>query len=241
MSSVSLTTVMTTRPLHPRFGPKCAASTFARLTPRRSIRFRREIERHGLVVFRDRLLNDDELVAFGKKVGDGRMEESARNVSLAADRRLVVYLTNLKDEAGHGLGFGGADTDYWHSDQEFRRAPATLASLYCLIPSPKGGATSFATTAVEHLDLPAGLLEQLRALRLTRRPAPTHDNAEHIEVSHPVIMTSPILGKDVLYVSENLIRFVGVAADESARLNGRCWRAFSTLRTSTHMPGAWAT
>ena len=139
-------------------------------------------------------------------------------MSLAADRRLVAYLTNLKDEAGHGLGFGGADTDYWHSNQEFRRAPATLASLYCLIPSPKGGATSFATTAVEHLDLPAELLERLRPLRSTRRPAPTHDNAEHVEVSHPVIMTSPILGKDLLYVSENLIRFVGVEAGESARL-----------------------
>jgi taurine dioxygenase len=163
-----------------------------------------------MLVFRDQLLGDEDLLRVGRSIGDGRMEESARLISLAPDRRLVAYLTNLQNEAGQPLGFGGSDTDYWHSDQEFRKAPATLASLYCLIPPPEGGATSFASTAAENLELDTALLDRLRGLRSTRRPATTHDNAVHHEVAHPVVMTTPRTRREVVYISENTIRFPGV-------------------------------
>jgi taurine dioxygenase len=122
-------------------------------------------------------------------------------------------------QCGHiELGFGRNDTDYWHSDQEYRQSPATLASLYCLIPAEGEGNTSFATTRVAPLNLPEEVLERLHVLKSTRRPAATHDNVEHIEVAHPVVLRDPIDGGEQLYVSELLVRFPGVDDEEGRSL-----------------------
>ena len=82
------------------------------------------------------------------EVGDGRTAESADRIALSPANAAISNLTNLHDDQQRPLGFGRNDTDYWHSDQEYRQSPATLASLYCLIPAERGGSTSFARTRV---------------------------------------------------------------------------------------------
>ncbi len=209
---------MTEPRLHPRFGLEVRGRDLRRLTDSEIDEIRGLLAHHGVLLFRDQVLTDEDLFNFSSAIGDGRMDQSADRIALSALNAAISNLTNLRDEHNTPLGFGRNDTDYWHSDQEYRRAPATLASLYCLIPSPRGGDTSFAATGVDTLGLSDELIARLRPLKSTRRPAPTHDNVEHIEVAHPLMLRNPVSGKDSLYISELLIRFLDVEEEEGHAL-----------------------
>jgi taurine dioxygenase len=174
------------------------------------------LERHGVLCFRRQSLTDRELYEFSRKIG--ALEESARRISHSNQISQVANLTNLLAPDGSHLGFPGTSTDFWHSDQEFREHPATLATLYCLIASPSGGTTSFACTGLRHLGLDAETVERMRGLWSCYAPAPTHDNAPMLEVAHPALLRSPLSGHETAYVSENTRRFLGLDAEAGAQL-----------------------
>ena len=200
--------------LHPHFGLEIAGIDVTRARESVFEKLRQFIVQYGFVVLRRQLLDDHQLVAFSQSIGNGQLEESARRISHSPEVALVSNLTNLKVDGVRTLGFGGSDTDFWHSDQEFRKNPATLASLYCLIPPLTGGATSFACTVAEQIGIPEALLDLLRTTRSTRFPAPTHDNVAHIEVSHPAVLRNPVDQRESVYISENALHFSGF--DENA-------------------------
>ncbi|MGW7515333.1 TauD/TfdA dioxygenase family protein [Streptomyces sp. NPDC054796] len=209
---------MESQSLHENFAKEVTDIDLRALDEETLHEIRVELGRHGVLVFRDQLLEDADLVRLSARLGDGRLEEPARTWSHAPTSSFLSYLTNLQDATGRALGVSDNHTDFWHSDQEFRCAPATLASLYCLVPPQKGGATSFATTALSRLGLPEELVRRIRPLWSTRRPAPTHDNVDHVEVSHPVVLTAPRDGAEFAYVSENTERFIGLSAEEGREI-----------------------
>lgn len=204
--------------LHPRFGLEIRSRDVRQCTAADVDEIRDLLRQFGVLLFRDQLLTDEDLYRFSTAIGDGRTAESADRIALSPANAAISNLTNLHDDRHRPLGFGRNDTDYWHSDQEYRQSPATLASLYCLIPAERGGITSFATTRVAALNMPEDVLERLRGLKSTRRPAATHDNVDHIEVAHPVVLRDPIDDSEQLYVSELLVRFSGVNDDEGRAL-----------------------
>ncbi|WP_159046342.1 TauD/TfdA dioxygenase family protein [Streptomyces sp. MMG1121] len=215
---------MESNSLHPRFGLEVTGFDVRTLDVQAIKEIRTTLAGCGVLVFRDQVLDDDALERVSRQLGDGRLEEPARTWSHAPSTRFVSYLTGFQDASGKPIGVADNHTDYWHSDQEFRCDPATLASLYCLVPPTRGGATSFATTAVDQLSLPAELVERIRPLWSTRRPAPTHDNVEHVEVSHPVLLTSPQGNGEFVYASENTERFLGVSDEEGSALKDQLLR-----------------
>jgi taurine dioxygenase len=209
---------MQTSELHSRFGLEVMGIDVLAADDAAVHVLRQLIVRYGFLVIRRQLLNDDDLVEFGRRIGSGKLEESARRISHSPKNTLVSNLTNLRGDDDTPLGFGGNDTDYWHSDQEFRVSPATLATLYCLIPPSAGGETSFACTVVRQIGIPEPLVARLRGLRSTRIPAATHDNADHVEVSHPAVLRNPVDGRESVYISENALRFPGLSEADSQAL-----------------------
>jgi taurine dioxygenase len=207
-------------PLHENFGREVTDIDLRGIDENTVHEIRGEISQNGVLVFRDQILEDADLVRISRLLGDGRLEEPARTLSHAPTSSYLSYLTNLHDSSGRPLGVSD-HTDFWHSDQEFRRAPATLASLYCLVRPEAGGATSFATTALSRLDLPADLVRRIRPLWSTRRPAATQDNVDHVEVSHPVVLTAPLDGAEFAYVSENTEHFIGLTAGEGQEIKDK--------------------
>ena len=136
-------------------------------------------------------------------LGTGQLEESARSVTHAKGAAAVSNLTNLRGPSGEILGYGGNDTDFWHSDQEFRRYPATIAMLYCLIPADGGGETTFASTRLENIQLDPCDVAALEAVWYARQPAPDHDNTPQVLVSHPAVLSHPRAPYRSLYVTEH--------------------------------------
>lgn len=204
--------------LHENFGAVVSGVRLKDIQGELTDRVRTLLAEKGLLLFREQILTDDDLVAVGRVVGNGQLEPSARRISHGRNIKEVVYLSNLRYEDGGFMGFPGRDTDYWHSDQEFRENPAILASIYCVLPSPIGGQTSFASTAVSSLNVPQTDIEKVRGTWSTRVPATTHDNVPKVEVAHPAILTNPVTGRDYVYVSENLVRYMEIEDAESARL-----------------------
>ena len=174
------------------------------------------VERDGVVVVRRQALDDRDLHTFAQRIGP--LEDSSRKVCLSPDFPAISYLSNLQDEFGEPIGFPGTTTDFWHSDQQHRERPATLALLYCVVPAPTGGATSFVSTDVQNTGLDAGLVAELGGRRAVYEPAPNHDNAPRVRVSHPALLVSPSSGKRSAYVSENTLGFSGLDAAGSTAL-----------------------
>jgi taurine dioxygenase len=197
-------------PLHPRFGAVVHGVDLAALDRVMADLLRTALASHGLLLVRGQDLDEEKLEAFSRAIGNGDLELSARSVSHSLDRPYVSQLTNIDDTDGKPIGFGGNTTDYWHSDQEFREQPASLAALYCKVPPLIGGQTSFASTVVANLRMPPSTQQRIRLLWSTRVPASTHDNVVHVEVRHPVVLRSPLDGRLLLYHSENTRRFIGL-------------------------------
>ncbi|PHM33230.1 TauD/TfdA dioxygenase family protein [Xenorhabdus innexi] len=162
----------------------------------------------GLLIFSNQKMDDRSLVNFARQIGNGKLEEPARKISLSEHRKHIAYLTNLNDNNGSPLGFSGSDTDYWHSDQEFRINPASISILHGVVTQCNGGNTSFASTSVDYLGLSTDEISLLNKLWSTRQPAVSHDNAPHITVAHPVIIKNEKTEKEYIYVSENTIEFI---------------------------------
>ena len=180
---------------------------------------KRALAEYGLLVFPKQMLTDSQLEYVAEKIGP--TGESARKVSMTSSIKTIANLTNLKNESNQTLGFSGNTTDFWHSDQEFRKNPASLSILYCLIASPSGGNTSFASTRVSNLQIEKAELEYLSIIEGTYIPARTHDNAEMVEVSHPLIQVNPITGCKSIYLSENTVRFLRLPEMDSQALKHR--------------------
>lgn len=204
--------------LHARFGVEISGPDLRSVSDDDVLELRHALASYGLLLFPDQQLSEAEYEHFARRIGNGQLELSARRISHGTENPHVSQLTNLVTEKGEARGFGGRGTDFWHSDQEFREHPASLAALYCRLPSREGGNTSFATTAVANLNLPSATLERLRDLWSTRIPASTHDNVAHVEVAHPVILKRADDGREFLYHSENTRRFLGVDKEDGDAL-----------------------
>lgn len=174
------------------------------------------LEGWGMLVFPRQALDDRDLHAFATRIGI--LEESSRKVCLSPHFPAIGNLSNLRDDDGGRIGFASTTTDFWHSDQQHRENPATLAFLYCLVPAAAGGSTSFVSTDVDKTELDSDLIDRLAALRVVYEPASDHDNIPAVQVSQPALLKSPTSQRRFAYVSENAVGFVGLGEEGSAVL-----------------------
>ncbi|MDC9588923.1 TauD/TfdA family dioxygenase [Xenorhabdus sp. XENO-10] len=198
----------TIKPLRKHFGAYVVCENFSEMSNEDYIILKSHLSTYGLLIFNNQKMNDEDLVNFAQHVGSGKLEEPARKISLSDNRKYIAYLTNLRDNKGEQLGFAGNETDFWHSDQEFRFNPASVSILYSEVVKCQGGNTSFVSTAVDHLEFTPDELSILNKLWSTRQPAASHDNAPHITVAHPVIIENVRTKQQYIYVSENTMAFL---------------------------------
>lgn len=172
----------------------------------------------------------------------------ARVPDLAAEEqmRLLAVFGPLLDESFDGSGWtyvsnveeGGVlgEWEYlFHSDLEFTDDPIRVLSLYAVELPAEPTSTRFADTARAAKQLDAAtrdLLEGRTAIHVYPltdargdvrfRLAEVDDAAATAE--HPVLMTHPVTGDDLLYVGAmQTDSIVGLPEDESEELLARCW------------------
>ena len=84
----------------------------------------------------------------------------------------IVYLANINSLDGTLIRGNFVDkTDGgWHSDQAYRKNPATLSTLFCVIAPESGGSTSFASTRLGYESLPPELKDRLANMKVLYSP-----------------------------------------------------------------------
>lgn len=173
------------------------------------------INTYSVLVFHDQQLDDDALLAFGRRFGTIAAPRNHR-----AERRLprgeIADISNL-DTKGDVRGrddhrrLDSLANMLWHSDASFRPVSGALSMLYAHVVPPKGGNTEFADlrAAYDTLDDETraridglvchhsvfhsrGLLGHAEYTEAERASLPT--------VRHPLVRTHPGSGRKTLYM-----------------------------------------
>ena len=222
---------LTLRPLHDRF---VAEVTGIDLTgPVNAAEIEAAIAEHGVLVFRDQRITDDQQLAFSRLFGE--LEETrGTGISKPGEQRLhpaFADVSNL-DKDNQVLARDNRRRLYslgnmlWHSDSSFKPVPASYSLLSGRIVATRGGETEFAdmcaaydalddATKAEIADLVCehsliysrevlGFSDLTEAERDTMRP-----------VRQPLVRRHPISGRTSLYLSSHIGKIIGWPVPEA--------------------------
>ena len=195
------------------------------------------IDRHGVLVFRDQQINDEEQLRFSNAFG--RPQRSITVHRQDIERRLrkeeLSDISNL-DEHGFKLGMDHPrrlyqlTTKLWHTDSSFRN-PAGKYTFLCAKKLPAdGGNTEFADMRAAWDALPQERKKQLRDLLVEHSLAysrslvpgsPPLDENERRSLPpsvHPLVRVHPGSGREGLYLASHAERIVGMPHEAGRKL-----------------------
>ena len=200
---------LTTRPLHDHFGVEVRNVDLALLDDDLVDAIRRVWQAHPLVLFRRQFLTENNLLALAHRFGKLHVPEQENRATPRLEG--IMYVSNLKTEAGERIGgLGSAELD-WHTDQSYREVPAT-GSIFYAIEMPAGvGKIQWCNMQLAFEALSASLQERIAHLRVVSRynayERESFSDEEkrrlrdrHPPVSHPLVLTHPVSGEKCLYL-----------------------------------------
>ena len=222
------------RQIHPVFVGEVSGIDIARpLAPDEVAAIEAGMDRHAVLVFRDRRLTDERQMAFSRNFGP---LEDARggNITRPEDRRLEVGMNDVSNLDRTGWPMDRASRQrlfnlgnmLWHSDSSFRAIPAKYSLLSARIVNPIGGNTEYADMRAAYDALDAGtkaLIDDLvceHSLMYSRGSLGMLDYSEEERamfrpVRQRLVRTHPVTGRRSLYLSSHAGAIVGVPTPEA--------------------------
>jgi taurine dioxygenase len=219
---------------HGRVGAEILGVDLARLNDDDLAQIRAAFADHGVVFFRDQTIDEDQHIAFARKLGRININRFFAAHPRYPEIALVLKEPDQRDNIGGG----------WHTDHSYDAEPALGSVLVARELPATGGATAFASMYAAYDALPADLRAQVdgaRAVHSARHVfgskagayEATRDTrsdgrvgnasaADMLEdVVHPVVITHPLSGKRALYVNPGFTTaIVGLEPDRSRALLG---------------------
>lgn len=192
---------------------------------------------HLVLLIRRQTLNDDELVAFGRRFGEPTAAAPVHVGQKPRERPEIAIISNVI-ENGVAIGGLGDGEAVWHSDSSFNAVPPSLSILHSLeIPPPgSGGDTSFGNMYRALETLPPALLNRIAGktikadLRYTSggQLRPGYTGKEDIRTapgpSHPIIRKHEETGHHALYLGRRPYSYInGLSLAESEALLDEVW------------------
>lgn len=179
---------------------------------------------HGVLFFRDQMLDAERYMAFARSFGTPIEYPFVKGIE---GYPKIIEVKKLEHEKQN---FGGI----WHSDTAYLERPPMASMLLARELPPVGGDTLFANMYLAWETLSEGMrrmLEGLRAVNTSSRADVTRTREDRISTDgrseakkeyvaeHPVARTHPETGRKALYVNiAHTERFVGMTSEESAPL-----------------------
>lgn len=180
---------------------------------------------HGVILFRRQSLSPNELVNFTRLFGE-LVPHPVKKFSLSGYPEITI-LSNIKDQKGH---FIGADRSgmQWHNDGSFREKPPMGTLLYGLETPKIGGNTEFSSSYASFQSIPKAEQENLKKLFgihdyswywETYQPTrPPLTGSQIIPpTKHPAVVTHPVTGWHVNYLSEGVTRTIAGMEEKIGR------------------------
>ncbi len=194
---------------------------------------------HVVLVFRDQVLSDGDLVAFSNRIG--QLDRVPGWEDFHSDGHPDVLVISNVTEHGTAIGVLGDGEAAWHTDMSYRPDPPIASVLLGVEVPPTGGDTSFMSMYAALDALPPGLRAELVGVELnhddsrasTGELRPGH--AEVTDVSraggarHPIVRPHPETGRPALYLGRRLNAYVvGMSVADSENLLDRVWATLDT-------------
>ena len=182
------------------------------------------INRYSVLVFHDQKLDDDALLAFGRRFGNIAAPRNHR-----VERRLqlgeIADISNLDAkggvrERGDHRRLDSLANQLWHSDASFRPISGALSMLYAHVVPPSGGDTEFADLRAAYDDLDGATQEMIEDLvaehsifhsrgLLGHTDYTDAERAALPDVRHPLVRTHPGSGRKTLYIGAHASHIIG--------------------------------
>ena len=185
---------------------------------------------HQVLLFRDQVLSDDDLVAFSRRFGDldeAPVQETGRRF---VEGHPEIYVVSNVLQDGVAIGSLGAGEAVWHTDMSYLPSPPKASVLYALEVPPSGGDTSFCSMYAAWDALPDALRRRVDGARVkhdgtynsggyTRQGVtPTDDPRTSPGTLHPLVYVHPETGRSGLYLGRRRNAYIeGMSLEESER------------------------
>jgi taurine dioxygenase len=196
--------------------------------------------KHSVLLFRDQTLNDQELIAFSRRLGDldwAPIQETGRRFVEGLPEIYIVSNVKVNGEPIGSLGDGEA---LWHTDMSYLDVPPKASMLYSLEVPVTGGNTSFCTMYGIYEALPARLKDRITSLKIKhdgtynsggyvrQGVTATDDPRTSPGAVHPLVCTHPESGRRILYLGRRRNAFIiGLELADSEALLDELWEFVS--------------
>ena len=223
-------------PLHPRFVAEASPIALREVDDSAVLdAIRAAMDEHAVVVFRDQAFEDDEQLAFARRL-DGTLHEKTGSRVIAASRLGNEALTDISNVSDDGGLLAQDDrrrlyslaNRLWHTDASFESPPGRYSLLHARVVPPDGPATEFADmrSAYDALDDGAkGRLEGLEAhhsIAYSRSTLGFEFTPEEAEILwgavQPLVRTFPRCRRRSLYLASHASRILGWTLPEGRLL-----------------------
>lgn len=188
------------------------------------------------LLIRGQRLTDEDLVAFGRKMGEMDVAPLAYTDNQKQRRHPEVLIVSNVTENGVAIGVLGDAEVVWHSDNSYRETPLSYSLLYAVELPPEGGETEFSNMYLAWETLPESVKSRVKSLvikhdmtynsagQLRRGFAPVTDPVTAPGPHHPIVRTHPETGRHALYLGRRPNAYIpGLAVEESEGLLNYLW------------------
>src|SRR3974390_2293081 len=192
--------------------------------------------KHEVLLFRDQVLSDDDLIAFSKRFGALDWAPVQENGRRFVEGKPEIYIVSNVLENGVAIGSLGAGELVWHTDMSYLDDPPMARLLYAVEIPLVGGNTSFCSMYAAWDTLPAALQERCVGLQikhdgtynsggyLREGVTATDDPRSRPGAVHPLVCRHPESGRRGLYLGRRRNAYlVGLPLEQSETLLDALW------------------
>ena len=203
------------------------------LTPEQAGRIHEAMDRHGVLVFHDQHLTDEQQVAFTRNFGT--LERAVNsNIVKPEQRRLDITMADVSNLDRDGSTLARNDrrrmfnlgNRLWHSDSSFREIPAKFSILSCRSRATTGGNTEFAFMPAAYEALDPETQAQIEPLvtehsliysrgKLGFEDFRPDELKSFAPVRHALVRTNAVTGRKSIYLSSHIGTIIGWPVPEA--------------------------
>ncbi|NNF80590.1 MAG: TauD/TfdA family dioxygenase [Rhizobiales bacterium] len=238
---------MKVTPIHDGFAAEISGIDLSKPIPNDIFEaLHRAIDEAGVVMFRDQVLSDVQLVDFSQRLGP--LEQPLKRDQYGGVHEKVTMLANVDDDGNliklsdkHGIYMKG--NLLWHSDSSFKPVPCTYSVLSAKEVPSEGGETEFADLRACYDDWqgPFGDIEKEELEDLICEHSiiysrslisgdifSAQEKKEMAPVRQPLVRTHPRTGRKIYYVGSHCSHVEGWPVEKGRalvrELSGFCVR-----------------
>ncbi|MDA0237111.1 MAG: TauD/TfdA family dioxygenase [Proteobacteria bacterium] len=198
------------------------------LSPAIQTQIQNLIDQHGILVFRDQNISNDQQIAVTRYFGEIEIADTKNNITKQEDRRLSNMLADISNlnknnevhETESRQRIFNLGNRIWHSDSAFRPNPARYSLLSAREIPSKGGDTQYADMHTPYERLSSEMKELIADLRcehslmysrarLGMDYFTEQEKEDFKPVIQPLVRTHPATGRKSLFLASHAGRIVG--------------------------------